>query len=131
MKRCQVLRSFATPLDPVENNLIHSQACVARAINVKCSEQEPKHLLPILRMVVILLTLMILATSSSAAVIWQDVESVASSDELSVAFNNTKIAVRDRDGKLHLVWKDANKLCYGHKEEEGGGWTIQPLFSAE
>ena len=70
-----------------------------------------------------------LTASSSAAVVWQDVESVASSSELALAFNNTKIAVRDENGKLHLVWKDANKLRYGHKVEDGT-WMIQSFSSA-
>jgi len=70
-----------------------------------------------------------LTASSSAAVVWQDAESVASSSELALAFNNTKIAVRDENGKLHLVWKDANKLRYGHKVEDGT-WMIQSFSSA-
>ncbi len=58
-----------------------------------------------------------------------DAESVVTSTELSLAFNNTKVAVRDGEGVLHLVWKDGNDLRYGH-QRESGSWTIQSLASA-
>ena len=70
-----------------------------------------------------------LATSARAAVIWTDTETVATSTELSLAFNNTNIAVRDGDGGLHLVWKDANNLRYGH-QVEAGNWMTQTLAPA-
>jgi hypothetical protein len=58
-----------------------------------------------------------------------DAESVVTSTELSLAFNNTKVAVRDGEGVLHLVWKDGNDLRYGH-QGESDSWMIQPLASA-
>ena len=80
-------------------------------------------------LIVMLLGATVLTTSSSAEVIWMDAESVASSADLALAFNNTKIAVRDGNGGLHLVWKDANNLRYGHQIGTGA-WTIQSLISA-
>ncbi len=74
----------------------------------------------------ILLGAMLLPTSLSAEVIWMDAENVVTSPELDLAFNNTKVAVRDGEGVLHLVWRDGNDLRYGH-QEESGSWTIQLL----
>ncbi len=77
----------------------------------------------------VLVGLAILTTSAAAEVIWEDTETVATSTELSLAFNNTKIAVRDEEGGLHLVWEDANNLRYGH-QVEAGNWMIQTLAPA-
>lgn len=77
----------------------------------------------------ILMGSMALGTSSLANVIWEDAESVTSSTELSLAFNNSKVAVRDGEGGLHLVWMDAHTLHYGHQKQPGT-WTIQSLDSA-
>ena len=71
-----------------------------------------------------------LTTSSSAEVLWKAAESVVSSSELSLVFNNTEIAVRDEDGKLHLVWKEAHDIRYVYKIENGT-WMIQSLGSVE
>jgi len=80
-------------------------------------------------LVVILLGPAVLTTSASANVIWMDADSVASSTGISLAFNNTKVAVRDGEGGLHLVWKDANTLRHGHQKQTGI-WMIQSLASS-
>ncbi|MBI84814.1 MAG: hypothetical protein CMJ81_16600 [Planctomycetaceae bacterium] len=77
----------------------------------------------------VLLGSAVLTTSAADEVTWEDTETVATSSELSLAFNNTKIAVRDEDGGLHLVWEDANNLRYGH-QVEAGNWMIQTLAPA-
>ncbi len=81
-----------------------------------------------------LVTLVALVASSAAGqeLEWQDEEVVAVGPPskplagIHVAFNNTRIGVRDAAGRLHLLWSDGQRVVHGVRSDSGE-WSVRPI----
>jgi len=61
----------------------------------------------------------------AGSVAWQAVQEVPAATPVSLAFNNTAVAVRDDTGTLHVVWEDGSNGWHGR--HDGSGWHLAAL----